>query len=1188
MGFEKHGRPRQGPYSYRIAICKWFDFGKTKYLSGGFASYYSEEFVGFVPTYTVAIMLKFVGKAFNYAWTMVSPSAGTEPYFDESDDDDNEQELTNLREEKDIFGTITEVNQAERFGVIDGTTFFSFDKLFGSKHPKVGEKVAAKISRLRPEHSFVAECVNVIDELWEVEDVQEEKKQSNPSKSLSVENSKENHIVSIVREVKLNGAVKMEDFLEFNFKDTQCKFVPCIGDVLLLHVLEDIDNENEKKVLGFEAIRADQVEGEITMCKQDGGVINNEVWFSYSACQNFQPKRGDKVIAQTVETKRGKFMWRATRVVHQNPAKNTFNKVAAPIVPKFSSPTQNSFIAELLKDKNDVFVTNNLSFQTMELLQEKYITVWITNKGQADQKLISCRFKNSVDKTCQFIVSKAVLYSVCRNQTRKESPSQDEKQLSTLVIPPGQKAYVNLICKSTTIGRSRYLLFIEFEKFSIGRYVEVEVSCDLEKKLLPSVPYRRTSRGSDALKQKQVLDNYDNSFIICGEMPFKPPSNVPVKLLSYPIPRMLWDPILNENEDEIFKLLPSLPEGVCFENYSDRFSALLHLEEIQMTLDMRRYDIKDVCLSRTGDFLKLSVPGLAEGRPSLLVGDRVYLTSPEDYDVSPTFEGFIHELLRTDVLVKFNPVFQNSYGGESFNVAFQFSRTSLRRCHQAIQQISQIGAETIFPTKSMPKLPVISVTVETEKSLTPSKNEIMNALITANSPKGKLNSSRITLKWFNTLLNERQQTAVKRIVENQSRPFPYIIFGPPGTGKTITLVEAALQIFHLIKTSRVLIVTPSNSAADLIVERLHESGKIGTPDMVRVNSFSRTRNGENISEKVLPYCKTTSLDVLESVAYHRIIISTCSSIGCFYTLGLNTKHFTHAIIDEAGQATEPESMVAIGLVARGGGQVILAGDHMQLGPVLRSVYSSNCGLQLSMLERLMERQPYQRDEKKFSDHGNFDPLLVTKLVKNYRSHPSILKVYSTLFYHNELEPLANKSVVNVFEGWNLLPNPKFPVIFDGVRGENFREDSSPSWFNPAEVVQVTRYMKELYDYGIAPEDIGIITPYKKQAEKIRMLMGCLELEPCKVGSVEEFQGQEYLVIVVSTVRTCPDLLEYDVTHNLGFLRNHKRFNVAVSRAIALLIVIGDPFLLSKDSHWGVFLEYCLKNKAYKGSEYSGF
>ena len=356
------------------------------------------------------------------------------------------------------------------------------------------------------------------------------------------------------------------------------------------------------------------------------------------------------------------------------------------------------------------------------------------------------------------------------------------------------------------------------------------------------------------------------------------------------------------------------------------------------------------------------------------------------------------------------------------------------------------------------------------------------------------------LTWVNKKLNPEQKSAVVRILAGEARPLPYIIYGPPGTGKTVTVVEAILQIFLLRIDSRILVTTPSNSSADLIAERLHNSGKIIFGEMARLNAMQRPE--DSIPDLIRPYCFSNSdSEVLLQVTRHRIVIATCDTSGGIYNLGLTQGHFTHCVIDEAGETTEPQSMVPIGLLgmsSENDAQIILAGDPKQLGPVLQSNIAENCGLGESFLERLSRMEIYERDESRFKDHGNYDPVLCTKLIRNYRSHNDILSVSSDLFYDNELKAEASDSIKNAMLGCDFLPNEKCPLIFHGVRGQNIQEQDSPSWFNPAEALQVAKYLGLLLARGIAIEDVGIIAPYRKQTQKLRCLLESLNLPSPKV------------------------------------------------------------------------------------------
>lgn len=133
------------------------------------------------------------------------------------------------------------------------------------------------------------------------------------------------------------------------------------------------------------------------------------------------------------------------------------------------------------------------------------------------------------------------------------------------------------------------------------------------------------------------------------------------------------------------------------------------------------------------------------------------------------------------------------------------------------------------------------------------------------------------------------------------------------------------------------------------------------------------------------------------------------------------------------------------------------------------------------------------------------------------------------------------------------------------------------------------YLRKILDSGLTTsiDDVGIISPYRKQTSKLREVLASLDLPLPKIGSVEEFQGQEKPVIIVTTVRTLAEAetcVEADIIRGLGFLRSPKRFNVAVTRAMSLLVVIGDPHLLGADAIWNYFIKHCIQLGAYVGTD----
>lgn len=220
--------------------------------------------------------------------------------------------------------------------------------------------------------------------------------------------------------------------------------------------------------------------------------------------------------------------------------------------------------------------------------------------------------------------------------------------------------------------------------------------------------------------------------------------------------------------------------------------------------------------------------------------------------------------------------------------------------------------------------------------------------------------------------------------------------------------------------------------------------------------------------------------------------------------------------------------------------------------------------------------------------GDYNPLIITKLLKNYRSHPSILELPNEMFYDDELESCADKLKRESLCNWSRLPCKGFPIVFEGIKGRDMREEKSPSFFNPEEAAVVVQYVKDLKDargINVLTSQIGVISPYRKQVQKIRILLDKANITDVKVGSVEEFQGQERRVIIISTVRSSHEYLQLDAQFKLGFLKNPKRFNVAITRAQALLIVVGNPHVLSKDRHWNRFIKFCKDSKGYRGCDF---
>ena len=210
----------------------------------------------------------------------------------------------------------------------------------------------------------------------------------------------------------------------------------------------------------------------------------------------------------------------------------------------------------------------------------------------------------------------------------------------------------------------------------------------------------------------------------------------------------------------------------------------------------------------------------------------------------------------------------------------------------------------------------------------------------------------------------------------------------------------------------------------------------------------------------------------------------------------------------------------------------------------------------------------------------------TRLTSNYRSHPELVKMLGRISYSNTLQAQAPAAKVNALRNWaKSSTDQKFPMLFCSLEGgQEEREGDSPSWFNRQEAFVLLEIISDLLkgceQDGLKQEDVGVITPYFKQTQKLRMLLRSHGLAKVKVGSTEEFHGHEVTALFISTVRTSPHNLDLDQQFDTGFVGNVKRFNTALSRAVALAVVVGDINVLTTAPEWRDMMGTCRDRKCF--------
>ena len=580
---------------------------------------------------------------------------------------------------------------------------------------------------------------------------------------------------------------------------------------------------------------------------------------------------------------------------------------------------------------------------------------------------------------------------------------------------------------------------------------------------------------------------------------------------------------------------------------------MLRLEEAAQTRALRAYDCFDAVLDASDRpaVFRLGVPGLPEARPALSMGDAVHLR----HAASPHDVEFVAVVVAVDVRgaaveVEVPPECARMVGATlHMHCRVALDRSLFVRMSAALRSLETCtDRPAVLPECTQP--PYVE------------------------PPQPHL---RKDVAARSAMLNKEQCTGVMAVLNGHADGVPHVLHGPPGTGKTLTVVETARQLLLTRPHANLLLCAPSPFAADILCSRL--SAIVPDAGILRVSDPRRA--AATVKDDVLPFCaswldaQTIEVPSRVALAGLRVVIATCASAALLQQLSAvrSLLPFDAVLIDEAGQATAPETLIALAPpLATSRTAILLAGDPRQLGPVVHSRAAAT--LSSSLLERFAAAATSRAEDGRRR---------ITQLMRNYRSHADVLALPSQLFYDSALVPCADAATTSLPGAWlGAHDGGRSRVHFHGVRGTQQRDADAPSWYNALEAAAVADVVAGLLSHGLQMHDIGVIATFRRQVIKIRHLLRSQGLGAIRVGTVDDYQGQQERVMVISTVisRVGSDA---SADEALGFLANPRRFNVAVSRAQALNIVVGHPVPLATWPHWHALLRHALARGTYTGA-----
>jgi len=453
-------------------------------------------------------------------------------------------------------------------------------------------------------------------------------------------------------------------------------------------------------------------------------------------------------------------------------------------------------------------------------------------------------------------------------------------------------------------------------------------------------------------------------------------------------------------------------------------------------------------------------------------------------------------------------------------------------------------------------------------------------------------------------LNESQLDAVRFTL---SADHFAIVHGPPGTGKTTTIVEFIRQA--VARREKVLACAPSNMGVDNLLERLVLRGvravRLGHPARVseplrehtldylteshpdmavaerllrqaeklfrRAGKYTRNKPARGEKQAIRAEAKELSYEArrierrIEKHLLDEAEVICCTLTGVDGDL-LGDREFEWCVVDEAAQATEPQAWIPLSRSKK----LVLAGDHRQLPPTVVSAEAAAQGFSISLMERLMTGTGKKGGKK--SDNDDCSRMLSVQ----YRMHEAIMNFSSQQFYGGGLtaDPSVAGHLLNDLKDVASNEITSVPLEFVDTAGAGYDEATQPdgeSRLNEQEAALVVRKARALLAAGLQPQQIAIIAPY---AAQVRLLRDLLDEPGLEIDSVDGFQGREKEAVIVSLVRS-------NAEGEIGFLGDVRRMNVALTRAKRKLTVIGDSATLGGHPFYRDLLEYFEQAGAYK-------